>query len=541
MKQKRMHIVTALLLGSLLLMALLSACGPAAQPMEEMGPALEDAGTQTEAGESESAASTPSRTAVDNRFTLRVTREDSFNPLTCTSVYNDAIMSLMYESLFRLDASLEPSPVLCDSCTTEDGITYTLTLIEAKMHDGTDLKPVDVVYSINQARMGSKYSARLEKIEECYDNGLGGVVIILKERDYSLPALLDIPIICAGSMMEEYPAGTGPYAIKKNGRNLVLRSFSDYRNSTDIPLSVIYLTEIEDDEVEQSFSNQNLDLIWNDPAGSVNLHMYGEYETRRYDTSILQYIGFNFNNTAIRDVRVRKAISYAVDRQSIVEETYGGMARAADCLYNSGWYLYDDNWSGEEEYSLASMAAQLAEAGLKDFNNDGYLEYPVDNSYYEENLRFLVCKDNEKKVETANAIAETLGRVGLHVTVKAMEWEDYLYTLREGGYELYLGEAALTHNFDFFPLLVSGGSMCYGGTGGSEYAKLITAIAEAPDDQTRQMYMGGLCSLAAEELPLIPILFRQYVVYTHRGEVNGLQPSVTGLFQSVMEWTINLS
>lgn len=538
MKHKLVHKAAALLLALLLV---LSGCGSAERPEDQQGPAFpESEKPQVGGGEESDAQDMPSRVAVNERFTLRISGDDSFNPLTCKSVYNESIMSLVYESLFCLDASLEPSPLLCDTCTTEDGITYTLTLIDAKMHDGSDLKPVDVVYSINQARMGSKYSARLENIQECYDNGLGGIVIVLKNRDYSLPALLDIPIICAGSMLEDYPAGTGPYVLKKSGRNLVLRSFSSYRSYEAIPLSIIYLTEIEDDEVEQSFSNQNLDLLWYDPAGTVHLNMYGEYETRRYDTSILQYIGFNYTNTALNDIRVRRAISYAVDREGIVAETYGGMARAAYSIFNSGWYLYDDSWEVEEDGSLAAMAAQLAEAGLQDFNHDGYLEYPAGTSYFEENLRFLVYKGSEKKVETATAIAETLGRVGLRVTVKALDWEEYLYTLRDGNYDLYYGEAALTHNLDLSPLLSPGGSLRYGGTGGADYGKLITAAAEAPDDQTRLVYLGGISAKVSEELPLIPILYRQYVVYTHRGEVNGLHPSVTGLFQSVTEWSIHL-
>ena len=65
----------------------------------------------------------------------------------------------------------------------ENGKTWWFTLISARMHDGTDLKPVDVAYTINLARDSDKYRSRLSGIAACYDNGDGRVIIELKEEN----------------------------------------------------------------------------------------------------------------------------------------------------------------------------------------------------------------------------------------------------------------------------------------------------------------------------------------------------------------------
>ena len=59
----------------------------------------------------------------DNKFTLRYTADEPLNPLRCESMYNDAVASLIYDGLFRLDEQFRPVPVLCSDYTTTNGST----------------------------------------------------------------------------------------------------------------------------------------------------------------------------------------------------------------------------------------------------------------------------------------------------------------------------------------------------------------------------------------------------------------------------------
>ena len=535
MKKNKSRGAVSLLLCLIMLAACLSGCGSLSSDAENTD--VQSAENQSESETEQAGTKKPDNT----RFTLRYAADESLNPYLSDNVYNEVLMSLMYESLFRLDDNFQPIPVLCESCETEDGLTFTITLIEAKMHDGSDLKAGDVVYSINLARSSSKYGKRLAHVDSCYTDYDGRVVLVLDEVNYNISALLDFPIICTGTYADDVPAGTGPYVLKQTGTTATLKAFDEYRDKADISEKTIYLSEYEDDVVEDSFSTVNLDLIWEDPNDDVDLHLYGEYESRCYDTTILQYVGFNFNRTALKDINVRKAICCAVDRTMIVDEINSGFGREADMLYNPSYYLYKSYWAEPESFSLANMSAYLAASALKDTNSDGYLEYSYDGYYDTLVLRFLVYSGSDKKVAAAQSIADNLNRVGLNVQVTALDWQEYLSALANGEYELYYGEISLTHDFDFTDLLTPEGSLCYGLTGSEKYAELIAAVKEASDEEALNYAVGGLCAYAVADVPIIPVMYRQNVVYTHRGEVIGLRPTVSGIFQSVTEWHINLS
>ena len=526
----------ALLLCLLLIITALTGCGRKEGAPETPEQEQESDGTSDEMTEPER------KKAHNSAFTLRFSSDDSMNPLYCRSVANTALMSLMFEGLFRLNESFQPYPVLCEEYGTEDGKTWWFTLISARMHDGTDLKPVDVAYTINLARDSDKYRSRLSGIAACYDNGDGRVIIELKEENRNLPALLDLPIICAGSGDDYAPAGTGPYVYREQGRNALLEIFRDYRDADAVTTAKLYLREYAEGTLEESFSDRSLDMIWEGGSDSSTLHLYGEYETHCYDTTLLQYIGFNFNRIALQQVSMRRAIACAVDRAMIVDEIYGGIGRPAALLYNPAFRLYSDTWAEAQGYSVSDMSANLAAAGLQDHNNDGLLEYDYGGGYWETlSLRFVVFEGSPKKVAAAQAIAANLNRVGLDVEVAPLSWEEYLQALQNGRFELYYGEAALPHDFDFSALLTADGDLRYGLTGGSAYAELIRDVKRASDDEALEEAAAALCRYAAENVPIIPIQYRQNVVYTHRGEVTGLSPSVSGLFQSVKEWSINLS
>lgn len=479
-------------------------------------------------------------TDADKSFTLQYNPHATMNPLYSFDVYNEVAISLVYEGLFRLDANFVPQPVLCTDWSTEDGLRYRFDIAEVTMHDGSPLRPSDVAYTINEARNCKRYASRLNNIKYCFVSDSGQLIIDLEEVDYTLPSLLDIPIIEYGSGEAIHPVGTGPYVFKTVGEFYMLRAFEDYRDASDISLSIIFLQEFSTSETEASFFDASMDLVWEDTSLENPLNLHGDYEARYYDSAILQFIGFNCTKSSMLDENLRKAISYAVDRQEIVEDIYDGKARATHLLLNPAHYLYDESWGEDPGFSVSMVSQYLAAAGMEDFNSDGYLEYPIYGSWQTLTIRFLVYEGNSRKVAAARSIANSLGRVGLNVKVVTAGWDDYIFMLRDGQFEMYYAEVSVTRNFDFSRLLGKDGSLVYGGISTNGYTTLCNAVLRAKDDTERAEAWKTLCQTVQEGVPIVPVLYRQYGVYTHRGVVNGLKPTASGIFQSVTEWSIDL-
>lgn len=77
-----------------------------------------------------------------------------WDPYNCKSMENQAVMQLIYQGLFTMNASFDPEPVLCKEYTvSDDGLTYTITLQNATFSNGSSVTASDVVYSLSGQRL----------------------------------------------------------------------------------------------------------------------------------------------------------------------------------------------------------------------------------------------------------------------------------------------------------------------------------------------------------------------------------------------------
>ena len=88
----------------------------------------------------------------------------TMNPYTCKDFTNKALFSLLYQSLFVVDANYEVYPILCSSYTVSDDMKQYECFIDenATFSDGTPLTIDDVYASIQAARKSKVYKGRFQ-------------------------------------------------------------------------------------------------------------------------------------------------------------------------------------------------------------------------------------------------------------------------------------------------------------------------------------------------------------------------------------------
>ena len=478
---------------------------------------------------------------ADEFFTLNYDPEMSLNPLTGTDHDNMVVSSLLYEGLFAVDENFQPQPVLCEQYSTDDGKTYRFKIkSDVIMSDGTALNAHDVAYSINSARTSGKYSSRLKAIESVTVTDGLSLTVKLSETNWNFTVLLDFPIIADGSADSSIPAGTGPFKYA-GGDDPMLVALADYRDDDDLPIRIIKLTNVSASDLPAAFSEQDIDLLQTDPTGPASVQISVDYEAHYYDTTVLQYIGFNIGGKVLSDADVRRAIAYTIDRQEIVKTIYSGRAVAAPLLFNPAWRLYDETWEEAEPYSLLTFSEMLSSVGLEDPDDDGYLEYPdVTGGYMNFSFDFIVNSENEYKVAAAGMITETLRSVGIDVTLQTLSWEDYVSAVEKDNYDLYFGEVMLPADLDYTELLTAGGEMNYGGITGSEYGALIGDFLAAESNAEAAGAAKELCESVAENAPIVPVLYKKHAVLTNRDVVSGMNPTQSDIFFGFTDWEIRL-
>jgi len=483
------------------------------------------------------------RPHAPGRFTLRYDPNSTFNPITALNRDNILISSLLYESLFVLDGALEAQPVLCESWSSPDNTVFTINIKPGvAMSDGSLLTAEDVAYTLKQAMQRGRYVNRLSAIAEVTADDALTVTIELYSPNNRFICLLDFAIIKDGSIESLVPPGTGAYIFSETGLPRLDR-FIEHRNYSRLPVSVIHLMTCADNDLTAAFDEGRLSLLWDDPGDAFEIRLNLLHEKRPYETTVMQFIGFNSNHIALRNPDVRRAIGASIDRQYIIENLLPlpGQAVASPLALSPAFYLYDKDWERSTLHPLEETAILLTRAGLEDFDNDSFLELSDGfGGFSKFTIDFIVNSENIHKVRAANKITETLRQNGLDVTVRELTWDRFMSALQTGDFDMYYGETQLGADFDLSPLLLPG-KLNYGKTASAENQPFIDNFLAARTDEQIRWYAWQLCEQVKIYAPFAPILYKRHFVYTPIGAISGVSPGQSNVFRNFTDWSINLT
>ena len=453
------------LLLALLSLVVLTGCWeePAAPTdMEEFLPTKEEA----------EPAEAP-RATLPASFALPYTARQTLDPITCPDGMQQVVGSLLYEGLFRLDEALEPQKALCGEyiCDAE-GLTYTFTLRSGVVFsDGSPLTGEDVAATLRRAMASDRYRTRLYQVSSVAASG-STVTVTLSVPNTALPALLDIPIVKAGTETDLVPLGTGPYCFTSD-------------------------------------------------ESSATLTATGNISFQDADTTVMQYIGFNFSRAPFDQPALRQALGLGIDRDSAVSAFLSGHGTAAQLPVSPVSPLYPA--ALETAYSHDAFASAMAQAGYA--------------SGTPRTVTLLVNEESSFKVSVASYLASSLSAFDLQIEVRVLPWEEYMAALSTGDFDLYYAEVKLTADWNLIRLLGTSGSLNYGGWSDVQTDRLLAQYASAGD---RAAAMEALCAYLQKQAPILPVCFKSTSVLYQTGVVENLTPTMQEPFYSLSSCVIRL-
>lgn len=472
---------------------------------------------QTEEEEEEEQVILPSS------FSLPYDPSSTLDPILCDDGMQQVVGSLLYQGLFQLDTQLEPQPVLCaDYTVSEDATVYTFTLKSSVLFsDGSALTAQDVAATLQRARTSPRYQARLADIVSV-TAGDGAVTLTLSHANTGLPALLDIPVVKAGTEQSLLPIGTGPYCVEQREDGTVLTA-NPYCADQALPVPEISLSPAVDrDAMLYQFSSHDVQLITGDQTGTEPIVATGNVSYQDADTTILQYIGFNVLRTPLDNAQLRAALGLGIRRSALVSAYLSGHAKAAQFPVSPASPLYPEHL--EQVYSYDAFASAMTAAG---YGEDGA----------QRTVTLLVNSENAFKLSAAQDIATSLSEFSLNVEVRSLPWEEYIAALAAGDFDLYYGEVRLTADWDLTALLGTGGALNYGGWADPQTDLLLSQYAAAQD---RASAMEALCSYLRDQSPILPVCFKSTSVLYQTGVVEGLTPTMANPFYDLSGCSIHL-
>lgn len=475
----------------------------------------------------------------DGAFGISYISSEVLNPYSVTSSTNLSVTGLIYDCLFAVDESFEATPELCESYTYNEGFTrYTFTVKSGvKFSTGTDLTVSDVIYSLTCARASSLYSARLSIITDVStatdDSGAeisNAFTITLSKAHSNLPELLSLPVIEYNSAGQSYPAGTGPYEFSNDGSTPSLKSNVNYWGE-DLPIDTIELISAEN--ISESFGGGALDLVSIDRTTS-SFSYAGTLAIRNYNTSIMEYIGFNMS--AVPSSTVRQAINQAINREDIITSALSGSCTVSALPLHPSLSYYSETINEQFSWDAAAAALLLDGAEGVEFELSAY-DTGTQADWL--SLDLLVCTDSTSRYEGANMIAQSLSELGIKVNVVGKEYADYIEALDSGSFDMYYGQVKLQSDFDLSDLLTASGSINYGNVTGGDYSALINQYLASQPEQRAQA-AEDMCAYIMENAPISVIGFKQLSVITRKGAVTGMTPVQDKIFANITDWVISV-
>lgn len=477
--------------------------------------------------------------AADNVFSLNCNENYSFNPILATNHSNQLVCNLVYENMVELDNEFNVIPNVLDVGTPNESATYWIFEIQPGhvFHDGSPVTGADIRYSLERVvATQDRYKGRFASYQGSgYDEK--NFYVTLGIGDTQFNKLLNIPIIKSGSMDEKRPLGSGPYTYNEDETMLV--AYEGYPGYADLPVDEVHLvSHATADAILENFEDGVIDAVTNDPSSYTNLGYSASNEIRNFNTTNLHYIMFNEEGIIARYSGFRQALVYAFDRQNFAENLMHGNAVAAAVPMHPSDPDYPTDYASSLTYNLELCRVVLENAGIRDYDDDGMLEY-MSGSAQDIDVNFIVCSDSSAKTGVVRRFASDMESIGIKVTVRELTWDEYLTALEEGDFDMYYGEVKLRNNFDLTELLDPDSDLNYSRSRDTGYVAMINNYLSCAPAQRSAVYQQ-LCEYINTNGALISIGFESQQLIVHRGVIRGLDPNIGNPLYNFQNWEIML-
>jgi peptide/nickel transport system substrate-binding protein len=363
---------------------------------------------------------------------------NNLDPRIGTDDTSQKLGQLIYSSLATLDERLQVVPQLAERFENPDPLTWVFPLRHGvTFHDGHELTSADVVHtfrSLLAPGFVSPIKGAFRMVASVDARDRYTVVFTLKEPFQTFPGNLVIPPIApdgAGPTFRDHPIGTGPYKFVSYAVDdrLELAAFDDYYGGRPKNDGIVF--RFIPDHIMQGLELKKgtMDLAINDIAPDIvhQLEKAPTLQVVRSPGTDYQYIGLNLRDPVLKHLRVRQALAYAVDYDSIIKHLRRGLAYPAVGLIPPvAWAFEPDVFAFS--YDPVRARQLLDEAGFTDPDGDGPGKRFT--------LSLKVSNIEFNRLQSA-VIQQNFEAVGVGLDVRVYEFATLYADVLKGTFQLY--------------------------------------------------------------------------------------------------------
>ena len=372
---------------------------------------------------------------------------------------------LIYSRLVEADENMQIHPGLAESWQQLDDKTMQFKLRKGiKFHNGDDFTAEDVKFSFERMMNSPRIAFVLPPIERIDIVDDYTVNIVTKTPFGPLLAHLSHPALGMVSKklltenpeaLKEKPIGTGSYKFKEwiYGDKLVLEKNEDFYDKNKRGLKyIVFKNVVEASNRAIGLETGEIDIAT--PISSVdeeNIKNNPKLQLLTKPSISYTYIGMNMTKAPLNDIRVRKAINYAIDKQAIIDVILNGNGKIATSPIAPGVFGFTDK-TKNYEYNVEKAKELMKEAGYE-------------NGFTTSILVF----SGEANTQTAEIVQAYLKEIGIDLKIEIVEVSAYWDMTERGVHNLFLGSWGVVTGDADYGLYAMYHSSAKGGAGNRDF------------------------------------------------------------------------
>lgn len=447
----------------------------------------------------------------------------TLDPRFATDATSSRISRLLHEPLVEFDAGFRPRPALA-RWEALGPLRWRFFLRPdrrpfAALDRAVVADDVRATYaSVLAAETGSPHRGSLAVVAAVEVVDESTVDFVLHRADPSFPGLLTVGVmpredLAPGARPGRAPRGSGPFEVVDwpDDNRLVLRRRSDgqlleFVRVREPTVRVLKLLRGEIDLLQGDVPHELIG--WAEQRGGVRVE--------RAAGTTVAYLGFNLEDPVVGDIRVRRAIAHAIDRDAIVRHVLGGAARPAESL------LQPTHWAGAPGLAPITFDPDRARALLAEAGHGP--DDPVRVEYK--------TSSDPARLRLATIIAHQLAAVGIEVRIRSYDWGTFYGDIRAGRFQLFSLAWVGIKMPDIFRYTVHSASVPPRGANRGRFVDPVVddlvERAEATVGETeRAAHYRALQHRLRETLPFVPLWYEDQVLLA-RASVHGYRVAPDG-------------
>jgi peptide/nickel transport system substrate-binding protein len=445
---------------------------------------------------------------------------------------SERIDELLFDALLNRDEHFNVRPGLADRWEIPDPLTYVFHLHPGvKFHNGHPLTSRDVKWtfdSLLEGKIRSAKSAAYRFVDHLEAPGDLTVVFHLKEPDAPLlwnlsEGAIGIVPYGSGNELSEHPIGSGPFRFvsAQQDKDVVIERNGDYWGTRPqlqrvrfmiVPDSTTRALELRKGSADVAISALTSDTV-------LTLERESHLDVLRGPGTVAAYLAFNLRDPILKDVRVRRAIAYAIDRTPMIHYLMRDFARPAYSLLPAGSWAYNGDvphydFDPQHARQLLDQAGYAAVNGVR-----FHLEMKTST---EESTRLI-----------AAVLQQQLRDVGISLDIRTFEFATFLSDVTRGAYQVHsLRWIGGNEDPDIFENVFHSSRFTPLGANRTFYRNpridaLIDQARKEPEQNTRIQLYAEIQRILADDLPYVNLWYLDNVL-VHSRRVRNLTLNSSG-------------